>query len=366
MGGTYTLAHIVDGTVSAVNIDRYADLVIEKWQWRAYRDAICESSNTFNDSFVVADKAALDGELSKITDRLIKLRGLGAGGGLIKSGDLAAELFEQIEERIVNPEKIYESYLPTGFNAYDRESTGIPVGLTTLAARPAMGKTAFALNLALNAAKAGKSVLVFSLEMTSEQLGIRLLASLAQIGSNRLERGRLEEPLGEPARLINAVEMLGNLPLEIDESAHTYEEILAVIENWRLTYGRSPDLVVVDYLQLIEMEDRRLDSRQKINRIVKGLGSYFTKTLKSSCVLLSQLNRGVEQRTDKRPLLSDLRESGEIEEASAVVLALYREAYYNKGCGHNEVELITLKNRFSGVGTVNLAFQPETSTFYDQ
>lgn len=226
--------------------------------------------------------------------------------------------------------------------------------------------TGLGINIAVNVAKRGKSVLVFSLEMTQSQLITRMLSGMAKVDSRRLEQGKLQDV--EVAPTLAAVAEASGLDIYLDESATELGQIIAQIEQWRLQHGRSPDLVVIDYLGLVKVQGLHGDNAEyrSAGRVADELATYFTKKLRSQLLMLCQLNRGVEGRTDKRPLMSDIRDSGKIEQAAARIDFVYRDAYYNHDTPEtNTTELITAKNRFGEVGTTKLYFESETTTFRD-
>ena len=277
--------------------------------------------------------------------------------------------------------------ISSGFSKYDELTSGFHGSdLIILAARPAMGKTAFALNLALNVAKAGKHVLVYSLEMGNEQLFDRLLSIESKIKLSAIKDGTLKD--SDYTDLGNGMGRLAELPLYIsDSSSVNILEIKAVAR--RLKAEGKLDFMMIDYLQLINPTAGSKKSReQEISEISRSL-KIIAKELNIPIVTLSQLSRSVEQRTDKRPILSDLRESGAIEQDADMVMFLYREKYYNKdnvqqpGDGNNsevpsqytkpkqqsndeeleKVEVIVGKHRSGPTGTIILGFRPGYQQF---
>jgi len=224
-----------------------------------------------------------------------------------------------------------------------------------VAARPAMGKTAFCLNMASNAAtRFGKTVLFCSLEMSAEQLAIRLMASEARIDVGRMRTGQFKE--NEWGRLMKAVTGLAKAPIYIDDSASLSPQVLASRAR-RLKAEKDLHLIIIDYLQLMETLTPGINSReQQIGDISRKL-KMLAKDLNIPVIALAQLNRGVEQRADKRPMMSDLRESGAIEQDADIISFVYRDEYYNedsedKGLG----EIIIGKHRSGETGSVKLKF----------
>jgi replicative DNA helicase len=251
--------------------------------------------------------------------------------------------------------------LPTDFKELDRLLSGLwPQDLVILAARPGMGKTALALTVALNVAKNGVPVGFFSLEMSKEQLVQRLLAAEAKIDQKRLRTARLEDE--DWQKLIDAAGRVSAAPIYINDTpAPSVREIRAKAK--RLKGERGLGLIVVDYLQLMQ-STRRTENRQQeiaeISRSLKGLA----KELDLPVLALSQLSRAVEQRQEKRPVMSDLRESGSLEQDADVIMFIYREEYYLKDSEKKGIaEIIVAKQRNGPVGTVELAFLKEYACF---
>jgi replicative DNA helicase len=285
---------------------------------------------------------------------------------------LMEEGFERISALYDNKEHI--TGVPTGFADLDRLLAGLHRSdLLILAARPSVGKTAFALNVAVNAAKEGVPVAIFSLEMSSEQLVQRMLCSEGRIDSQRLRTGYLTD--GDWHPLMQAIGRLSEYPIFVDDTpAISMLEIRAKAR--RLLHGQKTGLVIVDYLQLMQPQTRRSENRQvEIADISRGL-KVLAKELDVPVLALSQLSRAVEQRTGKRPVLSDLRESGAIEQDADVVMFIHRDTR-TKPAGDEwdededergmppkgEAELIVAKHRNGPVGSVNVAFLPDYTLF---
>ena len=253
----------------------------------------------------------------------------------------------------------------TGFKGLDAKTSGLQKSdLIILAARPAMGKTAFALSLALNAAvKGGASVMIFSMEMAREQLGQRLLAMESKVEMQKLKTGRLERLDWDDVN--NALGVLSGARIFIDDTAG-----ISVMEMKskcrRLKAEKGLDLVVIDYLQLMNTEGRTPDSRtQEISAISRGL-KLMARELNCPVIVLSQLSRNPEQRTDHRPMLSDLRDSGSIEQDADIVIFLYRDEYYNENTDvPGECEVIIAKQRSGPTGTEKVAWLDKITKFVD-
>ena len=264
--------------------------------------------------------------------------------------------------------------LPTGFGELDRQTSGLQKSnLVILAARPSMGKTSLALNIAEHVAVTlQKPVALFSLEMSKAEIAQRLLCSVGKVDQSRLKQGQLED--GDWMRVTGAMETLGSAPLFIDDSgAMTVMEMRAKARRLSARQPGGLALVVVDYIQLMQASiptDNRVQEISQISRSLKMLA----RDLDTPVLALSQLSRAVEQRQDKRPVLSDLRESGAIEQDADVVMFIYRDAYYRKSEGEevrpddpsNDLsELIVSKHRNGPVGMVNLRFQSRYTRFVD-
>jgi replicative DNA helicase len=283
--------------------------------------------------------------------------------GFQSMGNLVVELLDRVEEMSQNPNDI--TGVPTGFFDLDRMTSGMQAGdLIVLAARPSMGKTALAINIAENVAlKEGLPVAVFSMEMGASQLAIRIVGSIGRIDQGRLRTGKLQDE--EWPRLAEAVERLRTVSLSIDETPGlTPSELRASARRLARNCGKL-GLVVVDYLQLMSGSsgsdgDNRATELGEISRGLKMLA----KELQCPVIALSQLNRGVEQRTDKRPMMSDLRESGAIEQDADVIMFIYRDDYYNKDSKEPGVaEIIIGKQRNGPTGTVKLTFLKPITKF---
>jgi replicative DNA helicase len=264
--------------------------------------------------------------------------------------------------------------LPTGFGELDRLTSGLQKSnLVILAARPSMGKTSLALNIAEHAAVTlQKPVALFSLEMSKAEIAQRLLCSVGKVDQSRLRLGQLED--GDWMRVTGAMETLGSAPLYIDDSgAMTVMEMRAKARRLAARQKGGLAMVVVDYIQLMQASTPSDNRVQEISQISRSL-KMLARDLDIPVLALSQLSRAVEQRQDKRPVLSDLRESGAIEQDADVVMFIYRDAYYRRSEGEevrpddpsNDLsELIVSKHRNGPVGMVNLRFQSRYTRFVD-
>jgi replicative DNA helicase len=278
---------------------------------------------------------------------------------------LSTVLEEQLEElrrRAEQPGDV--TGVPTGFIDLDRKLAGLHAGqLIILAARPAMGKTAFALNIALQAAqRAGAAVGVFSLEMARQELVSRMLTSDAMVDGMRVRTGKLDDE--DWRRLLVSSERLRELPIAIDDmSGLTISQLRSKARRLKAEY---PDLkvLIIDYLQLMQGPSGSRESREQIiSAISRGL-KILAKELEITVIALSQLNRGLENRPNKRPIMSDLRESGAIEQDADVILFIYRDEVYNEATADKGVaEIIIAKQRAGEIGTVRLTFVKEHTAF---
>ncbi|MDZ8263692.1 replicative DNA helicase [Nostoc sp. ChiQUE01b] len=357
VGGRNKLATLVDRTVSAVNIDAFADLVMEKYQRRQLIKAGTE---------IIKLGYATETELPIVLDQAEqKVYGIASDHSatdLVHISDSLADAFTEIEARhagTVSPA------VSTGF--YDLDSLlggGFRKGrLYVLAARPSVGKSALAGNLALAVAQMSRlPVCVFSLEMSTDEYVQRFLSSESGIENNFLETGRVSNNQWQP--LSQAIASLSELPIFInDNSCPTLNEIRSQVRRVSSHYG-GVGLVVVDYLQLMaEAADSRANMTERVAEISRGLKK-LAKDLDVPVLALSQLSREVEHRNDKRPVLSDLRSSGAVEQDSDVVIMLYREEMHNPDTPERGIaELIVRKQRNGPTGTVKLLFDNQFTRF---
>lgn len=354
--GEQLLFDIISDVPTAANIMEYAKIVKEKSTLRRLGEVgtkIVELAyEGYEEVDNILDKA--EGMIFKISEN-------------VDSKDLVS-LKDVIAQEFVRLEKVYQNKgvatgISSGFSDFDQMTSGFhPSDLVILAARPAMGKTAFVLNLALNAAmKSKKGVLLFSLEMSSSQLLQRLLAIEAGIGLQKIRNGFLDPD--DWGKLGLASMKLSNSEINIADLPNVNVlEIRAIAR--RLKAAGKLDMIIIDYLQLIKGSGGKNDSRQQeisdISRALKGIA----RELDIPIIALSQLSRATEQRADRRPMLSDLRESGAIEQDADMVMFLYRDDYYNEDSPDKGItEVIIGKQRNGPVGTVKLKFFHELTRF---
>lgn len=347
------LTQLVQIVPSTSNIESYAQIVQEKHYIRSLMYAAKDIIEMGRDKQVEA-KTLLDNAEHKI----FSIRQGREANGLIPIEEVILSTYDQLQ-RLSGDERDEYSGTPSGFSQLDSITTGLNKSdLILLAARPAMGKTAFALNIATNVAtKAKKAVAVFSLEMSREQLVLRVLSSEASIQSQKLRTGTLSAEDWE--RLALSAQMLSSSPMYIDDTPGiTVAEMKA-----KLRRVRDLGLVVIDYLQLMS-SGRRIDNRvQEVSEITRSL-KIMSKELNVPIITLSQLSRGPDSRSDHRPMLSDLRESGSIEQDADIVMFLYRDAYYERDtAAQNIAECIVAKNRHGETDTVELGWEGQFTRF---
>ncbi len=285
-------------------------------------------------------------------------------GGFTLVRDLLKPAFERIDT--LYHQKGSVTGVPSGFARLDQFTTGFQPGeLIIIAARPSMGKTSLGLNIAMNAAKgAGKRVAVFSLEMSNDQLVQRFLSMEARIDAQALRTGNIKDK--EWGEITHAMGVLAEVPISVDDSAAlTVGEVRS--RSRRLAATTGLDLIIIDYLQLLRSTNARITSRVEIiDEICRSLKA-LAKELKVPVIALAQLNRSPESRNDKRPMLSDLRESGGIEQEADVVAFIYRDEYYNPPTPENEniAEINIAKQRNGPTGLVQLRFDKRYTSFAD-
>jgi len=362
-GGLVYLNALAQSVPSAANLRRYAEIVRER--------AVLRKLVAASDEIATAAFNPQGRQVSEILDEAEgKIFRIGEEGSRSKQGflsmdQLVVQLIDRVNELHENGAEEVTG-VRTGFFDLDRMTAGLQPGdLIVLAARPSMGKTAFALNIGEHVAVSeGLPVVVFSMEMGAAQLALRMVGSLGRIDQSNLRTGRLRDD--EWGRLSEAVEKLGKVSMFIDESPGlTPTEVRARARRQARQCGQL-GLIIIDYMQLMSgsgggSEENRATVLGEISRGLKGLA----KELKCPVIALSQLNRSVETRTDKRPMMSDLRESGAIEQDADVIMFIYRDEYYTKeACKEPGVaEIIIGKQRNGPTGTVKLTFLKPLTKF---
>jgi len=367
VGGSAYLASLVDYVPTAANVTYYSKLVKEKSIARRLIHTATE----------IAGKGYDGGKVEEVLDwaekSIFEITGMRSRPSYFSTREILKDTFKAIEKLYDRKELV--TGVPTGFNDLDNMTAGLQPGdLVIIAGRPSMGKTAFCLNLVENAsvhAQKKTVAVIFSLEMGKEQLVQRLLCSVSRVDASRLRTGHLGE--SDWPKLTNGAGLLAEAPIYIDDTP-----AISVLElrskARRLKADKDLGLIVVDYLQL--MQGHNAESRQQeISEISRSLKA-LAKELNVPVVALSQLNRSLENRTDKRPIMADLRESGAIEQDADVIMFVYREAVYCDDCknrertcdkGHEmDAEIIVGKQRNGPIGAVNLTFRGQFTRFENQ
>ena len=363
VGGLVYLNSLAQYVPSASNIRRYAEIVRERAILRKLVSVSDEiATNAFNTQgrpvATIVDEAEQ------------KIFNIGEEGSRMKQGfqsmdTLVVSLLDRVQEMADNPNDI--TGVPTGFYDLDRMTSGLQAGdLVVLAARPSMGKTALAINIAEHVAlNEGLPVAVFSMEMGAAQLAVRVVGSIGRIDQSHLRTGKLNDD--EWPRLTEAIEKLRNISLHIDESAGlNSSELRANARRLARKCGKL-GLIVVDYLQLMSGTSTNSNGENRateLGEISRGL-KMLAKELQCPVIALSQRNRSVETRTDKRPMMSDLRESGAIEQDADIIMFIYRDDYYTKEASKEPgvAEIIIAKQRNGPTGVVKLAFLKPITKF---
>ena len=352
------MMQLMDITPTAANVVRYANIVRDKAMLRGLEQAGIEIVET------VTEQMGTPAEMLESAEKKIyALRKGERGDSLEHIGTILHKVFDHLTELSQSDSAI--PGLSTGLRDLDTKINGLNKSdLLLIAARPAMGKTSFALNIGLNVAKKYKqTVAMFSLEMSREQLAMRLLSGESFVDSQKMATGKLSED--EWAKLCMASAALSQTDIRVDDNP----SITVAEMNAKLRRLDNLGLVIIDYLQLMtgsgygKASDNRVNVVSDISRALK----IMAKELNVPVICLSQLSRGPESRTDKRPMLSDLRESGAIEQDADEVLFLYRDDYYNPDSEEKNVaECIVSKNRHGEIGTVKLQWLPQYTTFADR
>lgn len=356
VGGLEYLAELPERVPTTANVEKYIKIVEEK---AALRNLIQTSNELIALGYDEAE--SVDSIMDMAEKKVFDLAQKKNVKGYTAIKDVLAESLAKIEELYNKKGNI--TGIPTAFTDLDNITAGLHNSdLIIVAARPAMGKSAFAINIATNAAvKANVPVAIFNLEMSKEQVGNRILCSEAMIDSNKVRTGQLGDD--DWVKLANTIGTLSEAPIYIDDTPGiSIMEIRAKCRKLKLE--KNIGLVVIDYLQLIQGTGGRNSSReQEISEISRSL-KIIAKELDIPVIALSQLARATEKRDDKRPMLSDLRESGAIEQDADIVMFLYRDDYYNKESeDRNLAEVIIAKHRGGSTGTVKLAWMGNFTKF---
>jgi len=368
-GGLVYIGELARNTPSAANIRTYADIVRERAVLRSLIKASGEIADTAFHPQGLTVPEILDLSETKIF-QIAEGRQRGGGPEILK--DIAPAVIDMIRERAANPGSV--TGIPTGFERLDKMTSGLNKGdLVIVAGRPSMGKTTFAMNIAENAMiKTGKPVLVFSMEMPKDQIVTRMLSSLGRINQTNLRTGQLEPEDWD--RIISAFHILKEQKLYVDDTpALSPTELRARARRVARENADGIGLIVVDYLQLMQVPGNSENRATEISAISRGLKA-LAKEMQCPVIALSQLNRSLEQRPDKRPVMSDLRESGAIEQDADIIMFVFREEVYLSKAEDAKskerfeqvkgtAEIIIGKQRNGPIGKVPLAFLGQYTRF---
>jgi replicative DNA helicase len=363
-GGATYLAALAQNTPSALNIRRYAELVRE----RAVQRRLAQVATEIAETALAPTGKDVGQLLDEAESKIFQIAESGArkDQGLIGISPVLAKVFERIDHLHSQDNPSDVTGVPSGFVDLDRKTAGLQPGdLIIVAGRPSMGKTAFALNIAEHVAlhpSVGLPVAIFSMEMSASQLAMRMLSSMARVDQTKLRTGRLDNE--EWANLTDAIGKLNEARIHVDETAALNAlELRARARRMKREYGKL-GLVVVDYLQLMSASSQGENRATEISEISRSLKA-LAKELDVPVIALSQLSRAVEQRNDRRPLMSDLRESGAIEQDADVILFIFREEVYapEKEEARGRAEVIIGKQRNGPIGTIALTFMGQFTRF---
>jgi replicative DNA helicase len=354
VGGQNKLVQLVERTVSAVNVDSLAVLLMDKYM----RRELIQAGNVVGQLGYEMGKP-LEQVLDQAEQKVLNVTQVRPQSGLTPVSEIVLQTYQDIEAR---HQELTPPGLTCDFADLDAMTGGFQRSdLIIVAGRPSMGKTAISLNIAYNMALLHQlPILVFSLEMSKEQLVQRMLAGEARIDSNRLRAGRISQ--NEWEQVYAAIAKISELPIYIDDTANMMVmQMRSQARRLQAETGKPLGLIMLDYLQLMEgSSDNRVQEISKITRSLKGLA----RELNVPIIALSQLSRSVEARNNKRPMMSDLRESGSIEQDADLVIMLYRDAYYNPDTPDRDItELIVTKHRNGPTGVVKLVFDPGLTKF---
>lgn len=361
-GGMAYLGLLVEKTPSAANVRAYAEIVHE----RAVLRRLISVSGDISDSAFNPKGRTTSDLLDEAERKVFQIAESRAGqeGGPQSVNPVLTRTLERIDLLFNSTETI--TGVTTGFTDLDEMTSGLqPSDLVIVAARPSMGKTAFAMNLVESVLiKANKPVLVFSMEMPADSILMRMISSLGMINQTRVRSGKLEED--DWPRLTSAVSMLKDRPLYIDDTAGlSPTEVRSRARRVAREIKEDFGMIMIDYLQLMQIPGSTEGRTAEISEISRSLKA-LAKELNCPVVALSQLNRSLEQRTDKRPMNSDLRESGAIEQDADVIMFIYRDEYYNEDSPDKGLaEIIIGKQRNGPIGKIKLSFQGQYTKFND-
>lgn len=355
IGGFEYLARLTENIITSKNVEAYCNIIKEK-------SILRKLINTSNE--IIEKGYKENEEVQKIIElaetRIFAISQNRNTNDFAEIKDVLLDVFNQLEERAKSEGNL--TGITTGYDDLDRMTSGLqPSDLILLAARPSMGKTALALNIAMNAVKTGVSVALFSLEMSKEQYVQRIMSMESMVESNKLRTGNLDDD--DWNRLLAVMSDVANAKIYVDDTASiTLFEVMSKCRRLKMEKGL--DLIIIDYLQLMSGSGKNDNRQQEISNISRGLKA-LARELNCPVLALSQLSRAPELRTNRRPIMSDLRESGAIEQDADVVMMLYRDEYYNKEESEKKgiTEVIITKQRNGPVGTVELAWISQYTKF---
>ncbi|AHD04026.1 replicative DNA helicase [Paenibacillus larvae] len=354
-GGVTYLSELANAVPTAANVDYYAQIVEEK---SMLRRLIRTATQIVSNGYASSEDVGL--MLNDAEQRILEISQRRSSSGFVSIRDVLMEVFERVE--FLYSHKGGTTGIPSGFHDLDKMTSGFQRSdLIIVAARPSVGKTAFALNIAQNVGvRAKETVAIFSLEMGAAQLVQRMVCAESNVDAQRMRTGFLESDDWE--KLTMAIGALSEANIYIDDSPGiTVADIRAKCR--RLKQEKGLGMILIDYLQLISGRGKGDNRQQEVSEISRTL-KQIARELDVPVIALSQLSRGVEQRQDKRPMMSDLRESGSIEQDADIVAFLYRDDYYDKETEKkNIIEIIIAKQRNGPVGTVELAFLKNYNKF---
>ncbi|BFH65988.1 MULTISPECIES: replicative DNA helicase [Paenibacillus] len=357
VGGVSYLAKLAHAVPTAANVEYYAQIIEEK---SMLRRLIRTATQIVSEGYSGGEDVA--GMLSDAERRILEISNRRTGSGFIAIRDVLMEVFDRVE--VLHQQSGNTTGIPTGFVDLDKMTNGFQRSdLIIVAARPSVGKTAFALNIAQNVAvRANETVAIFSLEMSAPQLVNRMICAEANLDANLMRTGDFKTD-EDWAKLTMGIASLAEAEIYIDDTPGiTVADIRSKCR--RLKKEKGLGMIVIDYLQLIQGRGKAGENRQQeVSEISRTL-KQIARELMVPVIALSQLSRGVEQRQDKRPMMSDLRESGSIEQDADIVAFLYRDDYYNQETEKkNIIEIIIAKQRNGPVGTVELVFLKNFNKF---
>ena len=358
IGGMEVLTGLINQVPNLVYFEEYIKLIQDKFLRRLL---IQLGYKTINSSYTTS--IPLEDIFENLERHLFRLTNQRQNFEILSSAELLSNIFLELKDRSLNPKL---PGLASGFYDLDSITQGFQKSdLIIVAGRPAMGKTALCLNIAINILKLYTyPVLFFSLEMSKEQLAYRLVSNEIEIQNTRLKKGQLDE--NDWVKLTQAIKYFSELPLFIDDTSNLSIQDIKLKTQRIFFEQKMIGLIIIDYLQLVESYDTFSDNRvEELSKITRGLKN-IAREFKVPIIALSQLSRNVENRFNKRPILSDLKESGSIEQDADLVLMLYRESYYNykEISRENDItELIIAKHRNGSVGTIELNFDAKITKF---